>query len=239
MADDWHSELSKVQAAPIAGGGHETTQTNGTVSCHRASTSAGGAASAARVEGTQPILTKAVPADLPAGGIAAALSTACMRLHGLHREASSAGGAAAASAWVLVLSSGTTQPRLHSAVVNCAFSAQRMQAPIDVCTLGSMCSVLQQACHVTGGTYSSPTEAQQASLATFLQTVHLVPPALRQSVKQLPQTSVDLRVACTDSGDLLEMAFVCSACLAAYAASKDKCTACGAVYTAKSGTAVV
>ena len=170
-------------------------------------------------------------ADIPTGSIAAALSLACLRLNRFHRHSAAGSAAQAGSAWVLVLSGERTLPRLHSAVVNCAFSAQRMQVHIDVCALGASCSVLQQACHVTGGTFSSPTETQQGALSTFLQTAHMVPPSLRHKTKQLPQMSVDLRVACTETGELLEVAFVCSACLAAYTDSKDKCLACGATYT--------
>ena len=230
VADEWEAEFSQLLSARPALEGAAAVS-SGMVDCRRHQAASTPSASAAAALVSAPLLSKPVPAELPGGGIAAALSVACMRLHRFHRENSEGSAVArSASAWVLVLSASTTRSRQHSAVVNCAFSAQRMQAPIDVCSLREPCSVLQQACHVTGGTFSSPTAAQQASLSTFLQTVHMVPPALRKAMKQLPQTSVDLRVACSESGDLLEMAFVCTACLAAFKSARDKCSTCGAKY---------
>jgi len=103
----------------------------------------------------------------------------------------------------------------YRAMMNATFAAQRLTAPIDACCLGATDSAfLQQAAHITGGTYTFPlgggsaaarggvaatpaaSGGQRRQLYQHLLSTFLADSDTRKQLVQQKPPSLDLRPAC-------------------------------------------
>jgi transcription initiation factor TFIIH subunit 3 len=100
----------------------------------------------------------------------------------------------------------------YSPIMNCIFSAQKLNVQIDAVIFGRSDSpFMQQACFLTGGVYLRP-EDQRSHLQRML--THSLPSnASRVLLRNPPQRSIDFRASCFCHGKPLEFAFMCSVCL--------------------------
>ena len=177
------------------------------------------------------LLRKVQPSGLGQGTVVTALSMLSLRLNALLERNRAK---RRLEPWFLVLSAQHTAAALHTAAVNCAFSALKVEAPIDVCVMAAgetCCPILQQAAHISRGIVSVPDEQQRAALHLHLVQALLILPSLRKVVKTLPERSVDLRATCAISGTPLDIGHVCTSCLAAFGQPQAVCPLCGAKYS--------
>ena len=159
-----------------------------------------------------------------AHSLAPALSLALCRHHAVARRAP--GGA---TSRILVFSAGGDAPSQYIAVANAIFSAQRYGVSLDAVAMAGVKSVaLQQAAHLTGGTYSEPTLEQHAGLFQFLVMMYLPPPPLRSTFALPAKRTVDLRAACFCHKRHVDVAWVCAVCLSIWCDYTPACLTCGA-----------
>ena len=146
--------------------------------------------------------------------------------------AADAGGASPANALrarVLVFVAGADREHSYTDMVNAVFSAQRFGIPVDAVVLGAAPStVLQQAAELTHGLYTSPAPEHHALLFQLLVSRHLPDVATRELMLLPPAHAVDLRASCRCHRRLVDLAFVCSICLAVWCAPQAVCGVCGA-----------
>jgi len=96
--------------------------------------------------------------------------------------------------------------------MNCIFAAQKAAVPIDVCkAAGADAVFLQQAAHLTGGTYFRL--ARRAGLLQYLMMAFLPGVTARRHLTLPRQEEVDLRAACFCHRKIVDVGYVCSVCL--------------------------
>jgi transcription initiation factor TFIIH subunit 3 len=124
---------------------------------------------------------------------------------------------------ILILSASPDNSAQYIPTMNAIFAAQRLSIPIDVLTLASSSTFLQQAADATGGIHLARTTP--ASHAGFLQTLMLAflpDPTARQNLILPAQASgangggVDFRAACFCHRRIVDVGFVCSICLSIF-----------------------
>jgi transcription initiation factor TFIIH subunit 3 len=131
------------------------------------------------------------------------------------------------SAWaprILILQASDDRSRDYNAFMNCAFAAAKHHVTVDGCflTVGGNCasssSFLEQACDLTGGVFLAPSGAAQVggALTEVLFTVFLAPLSCRPQLNLPALHKVDFRARCFDSGETVDMAFVCNQCLSIF-----------------------
>lgn len=113
---------------------------------------------------------------------------------------------------ILIVSVSPDSAYQYIPIMNCIFSAQKMQIPIDVCkVLGKDTVFLQQAAHITNGTYMHLD--QPAGLLKYLMTVHLPDRFVRNYMHLPGEDQVDFRAACFCHRRIIDIGYVCSVCL--------------------------
>lgn len=155
-------------------------------------------------------------------------------------DARAAGTASAAlgssTSRILILSASPDNSAQYIPTMNAIFAAQRLSIPIDVLTLASSSTFLQQAADATGGIHLARTTP--ASHAGFLQTLMLAflpDPTARQNLILPAQASgahgggVDFRAACFCHRRIVDVGFVCSICLSIFCepVPDGTCLTCG------------
>jgi transcription initiation factor TFIIH subunit 3 len=120
--------------------------------------------------------------------------------------------------------------------MNAIFAAQRLSIPIDVLTLASSSTFLQQAADATGGIHlARTTSASHAGLLQTLMLAFLPDPTARQNLIVPAQASgangggVDFRAACFCHRRIVDVGFVCSICLSIFCepVPDGTCLTCG------------
>lgn len=151
--------------------------------------------------------------------------------------AKDAGSPSALKPRVLVVSCSPDDGAQYRAMMNSVFAAQRLGAPIDACCLGAADSAfLQQAAHISGGTYTLPFAARVTSppaggaaaagrkgaavetgrLYQHLLSTFLADTETRKLLQQPRRPTLDLRPACFKTKRVVDIGFVCSVCLSIY-----------------------
>lgn len=131
------------------------------------------------------------------------------------------------SAWsprVLILQASDDRSRDYNAFMNCAFAAAKHHVTVDGCFLTSgakeslSSSFLEQTCDLTGGVFLAPSGAAQVggALTEVLLTVFLAPLSCRSQLNLPALHKVDFRARCFDTGETVDMAFVCNHCLSIF-----------------------
>jgi transcription initiation factor TFIIH subunit 3 len=125
---------------------------------------------------------------------------------------------------VLLVQADPDAPESYNAIMNCIFSAQKAQVPVDCCCVGANSMFLQQAADVTGGIYL---HTQEPGILQHLLTVFLPSQSCRRYLKQRRQETVDFRAACFCHRKIIEIAYVCSVCLSVFCEFSPVCATCG------------
>ncbi|KDE03618.1 hypothetical protein MVLG_05913 [Microbotryum lychnidis-dioicae p1A1 Lamole] len=126
---------------------------------------------------------------------------------------------------ILVLSVTDDASTQYVSTMNCIFTAQKNSIPIDVCKIfGRNAVFLQQACHLTGGSYFKI--AQRRGLLQYLIMTFLPGPSARKHLNQPTQDQVDLRAACFCHRKIVDVGYVCSVCLSIFCAPVPVCATC-------------
>jgi transcription initiation factor TFIIH subunit 3 len=137
---------------------------------------------------------------------------------------------------ILILSASPDNSAQYIPTMNAIFAAQRLGIPIDVLTLASASTFLQQAADATGGIHLARTTAvSHAGLLQTLMLGFLPDPTARQNLILPAQASgsgaggVDFRAACFCHRRIVDVGFVCSICLSIFCEpmSDGTCLTCG------------
>ena len=141
-----------------------------------------------------------------------------------------AGSPTALKPRVLVVSCSLDDGAQYRTMMNAVFAAQRLGAPIDACCLGAENSAfLQQAAHISGGTYTAPFRAsslgaaagqadtaEKGRLYQHLLSTFLADTETRKLLQQPHRDTLDLRPACFKTKRVVDIGYVCSVCLSIY-----------------------
>ena len=124
---------------------------------------------------------------------------------------------------LLLIQASDDKPSDYNAIMNCAFAAVKHQIVVDGCFIpcqgGAKSSAfLEQTCDLTGGVFLAPSGASQANkaLTEVLFSVFL-PNRLSRCSLNLPAINkVDFRARAFDTGESVDMAYVCNQCLSIF-----------------------
>ena len=145
------------------------------------------------------------------------------------------------NAWsprMLVVQASEDRSRDYNAVMNCVFAASKYNIEVNGCFIPSGISgdakssaFLEQVCDRTGGVFLAPSGAAQVegALTEVLLSVFLPPPGSRSTLSLPTINKVDFRAQCFETGECVDMAFVCNQCLSIFKNKPKKfCPTCGA-----------
>jgi transcription initiation factor TFIIH subunit 3 len=149
-------------------------------------------------------------------------------------DARAAGVPGSSTSRILILSASPDNSAQYIPTMNAIFAAQRLSIPIDVLTLASSSTFLQQAADATGGIHlARTTPASHAGLLQTLMLAFLPDPTARQNLILPSQASggggVDFRAACFCHRRIVDVGFVCSICLSIFCepVPEGTCLTCG------------
>ena len=135
---------------------------------------------------------------------------------------------------ILILSASPDNSAQYIPTMNAIFAAQRLGIPVDVLTLASASTFLQQAADATGGIHlARTTPTSHAGLLQTLMLGFLPDPTARQNLILPAQASggggVDFRAACFCHRRIVDLGFVCSICLSIFCepVPDGTCLTCG------------
>jgi transcription initiation factor TFIIH subunit 3 len=136
---------------------------------------------------------------------------------------------------VLLIQASDDRPSDYNALMNCTFAAKKLQIVVDGCFIpspsGSKSSAfLEQTCDLTGGLFLAPSGAAQANkaLTEVLLSVFLPPRSCRSKLNLPAINKVDFRARSFDTGEVVDMAFVCEKCLSIFKLKpQGDCPTCG------------
>ena len=147
------------------------------------------------------------------------------------------------SAWsprILLIQASDDISSHYNAMMNCAFAAVKNQVVVDGCfipELGgngakSSSAFLEQTCDLTGGVFLAPSGAAQANkaLSEVMLSVFLPGSKGCRSSLNLPAINkVDFRARSFDTGESVDIAFVCNQCLSIFQQKPQRhCPTCDA-----------
>ncbi|KAI0949379.1 hypothetical protein AcW1_009011 [Taiwanofungus camphoratus] len=126
---------------------------------------------------------------------------------------------------ILVLSVSPDQSSSYIPIMNSIFSAQKLKVTIDICKVyGPESIFLQQAAHLTGGSYISLDRPD--ALLQYLTMSFLPSPSIRQLLSVPTQDKIDFRAACFCHKRIVDIGFVCSVCLSIFCQPVPVCSTC-------------
>ncbi|GAA6036221.1 hypothetical protein JCM8097_006843 [Rhodosporidiobolus ruineniae] len=185
---------------------------------------------------------KEMMADLPEqvdGGVnlVGALSMALCHINRLSTSTDIPFAATTASSTTAATSSRKAKPRIvilsvtpdassqYVSIMNCIFTAQKSNIQIDVVKIyGTDAVFLQQACHLTSGSYYRL--QRRAGLLQYLLMGFLPSPPAARNLNLPSQQAVDLRAACFCHRKIVDIGYVCSVCLSIFCAPLPVCSTC-------------
>lgn len=126
---------------------------------------------------------------------------------------------------ILVLSISPDSSVQYIPIMNCIFSAQKANIPIDVCKLFDEETIfLQQATHITNGVFQS---VEDSSMLLQYLLFSFLPNRSLKSIMVLPdQEQVDLRASCFCHKNIIDIGYVCSVCLSVFCKYSTSCSTC-------------
>ncbi|KAF8348326.1 transcription factor Tfb4-domain-containing protein [Amanita rubescens] len=126
---------------------------------------------------------------------------------------------------ILILSVSPDHATSYIPIMNSIFSAQKLKVTIDVCQVyGPETVFLQQAAHLTGGSYIQP--ERRPALLQYLIMSFLSPPSMRKVLSVPTQDKIDFRAACFCHKTIVDIGFVCSVCLSIFCQPVPVCSTC-------------
>ncbi|PWN98031.1 transcription factor Tfb4 [Tilletiopsis washingtonensis] len=136
-----------------------------------------------------------------------------------------AGGATDPRVRILVLSVSSDASAQYVPMMNSIFAAQKKGVTIDVLKiLGADSVFLQQASHLTSGTYFRLRDPR--GLLQTLLTMYLPSPSTRPFMNLPNQDEVDFRAACFCHRRIVDVGYVCSVCLSIFCSPRPSCFTC-------------
>jgi len=126
---------------------------------------------------------------------------------------------------ILVLSVSPDSSVQYIPIMNCIFSAQKANIPIDVCKLFDEETIfLQQATHITNGVFQN---VEDSSMLLQYLLFSFLPNRSLKSIMVLPdQEQVDLRASCFCHKKIIDIGYVCSVCLSVFCSYSTSCSTC-------------
>jgi len=168
-------------------------------------------------------------------GLVGALSKALCRINRLLYVSGTAGAEPARvnlDARILILSVSPDISASYIPIMNSIFAAQKLKVRIDVCkVLGEDTVFLQQAAHLTGGSYVAL--ERQDSLLQYLMMCFSAPSSVRDTLNIPTQDRVDLRAACFCHKKIVDIGYVCSVCLSIFCSPVPVCSTCRSKFPMK------
>eukprot|EP00590_Aulacoseira_subarctica_P008909 CAMPEP_0172431726 /NCGR_PEP_ID=MMETSP1064-20121228/59779_1 /TAXON_ID=202472 /ORGANISM="Aulacoseira subarctica , Strain CCAP 1002/5" /LENGTH=355 /DNA_ID=CAMNT_0013178597 /DNA_START=48 /DNA_END=1115 /DNA_ORIENTATION=+ len=140
------------------------------------------------------------------------------------------------SSRILILQATEDRTKDYNALMNCTFAAIKNEILIDGCffPVGTgkkeTSTFLEQACDRTGGVFLAPTgQAQVEGALTEVLVAVFLPSNQARIQMNLPALSeVDFRARCFETGESVDIAFVCNQCLSIFKSKPvDRCLTCG------------
>ncbi|KAG7446289.1 Tfb4-domain-containing protein [Guyanagaster necrorhizus] len=126
---------------------------------------------------------------------------------------------------ILILSVSPDLTTSYIPIMNAIFSAQKLKVAVDACQIYGTDSVfLQQAAHLTGGSYISL--ERRDALLQYLIMSFLSPPSIRKVLSVPTQDRIDFRAACFCHKNIIDIGFVCSVCLSIFCQPVPVCSTC-------------
>nr|CRX79228.1 hypothetical protein ls5931a1_00032 [Leucosporidium scottii] len=145
-------------------------------------------------------------------GLVGALSMALCHINRLNSSSSLVPNLSKPKPRIAIMSVTEDASAQYVPIMNCIFTAQKNNIPIDVCKIfGPDAVFLQQACHLTSGSYFKI--QRRAGLLQYLIMAFLPGPSARKHLTQPTQDQVDLRAACFCHRKIVDIGYVCSVCL--------------------------
>ncbi|KAN0065683.1 RNA polymerase II transcription factor B subunit 4 [Thecaphora frezii] len=140
---------------------------------------------------------------------------------------------------ILILSVTPDASTQYIPMMNCIFAAQKKSILIDVCKVFGRDTVfLQQAAHLTGGTYFRIDEAATveggaaSGLLQCLMSAYLPSRSIRDMMHLPMLDEVDFRAACFCHRRIVDIGYVCSVCLSLFCEPRTVCLTCKSKYPA-------
>jgi transcription initiation factor TFIIH subunit 3 len=144
---------------------------------------------------------------------------------------------------VLLIQASEDRPSDYNAMMNCSFAAVKQSIVVDACFIQSPSergpkgsSYLEQTCDMTGGLLLNPPSPSQADkgLTEVLLTIFLPPRSSRPRLNQVAINDIDFRARSFDTGEVVDMAFVCNQCLSIFSEKPTgRCPTCDAQIRSK------
>ncbi|PWA02437.1 hypothetical protein BB558_001412 [Smittium angustum] len=126
---------------------------------------------------------------------------------------------------IMILSVSNDDAKQYIPTMNSIFAAQKLDVIIDVCRISKTKSMfLEQASEITGGNYVEeilPTGLLQTLLFSFLPDQYT-----RQFLSAPTKKDVDFRAVCFCHKRVVDIGYVCSACLSIFCRHVPVCTTC-------------
>ena len=138
----------------------------------------------------------------------AAISMALMRLRNTNEDKSRR---------IIILNAVSDNDKQYISIMNCIFSAQKLNVTIDSIVLCSSI-YLQQAAFITHGLYLQTDENK--ILQKLLDTIPI------QGGARLKMSKVDFRATCFCHRTMIDIGFVCSVCLSIFCKKMKICMTC-------------
>jgi len=137
---------------------------------------------------------------------------------------------------IMLVQASDDRPSDYNAFMNCAFAAIKHRIVVDCCYIqmagrSKPSSFLEQTSDLTGGLFLTPTGLAQANkaLTEVLLSVFLPPRSCRHKMNLPSNNKVDFRARSFDTGEIVDMAFVCNQCLSIFKKNPhNRCPTCDA-----------
>ncbi|ORY85940.1 transcription factor Tfb4, partial [Leucosporidium creatinivorum] len=178
-------------------------------------------------EGVREVIAELQDEDASAGtvGLVGALSMALCHINRLNSSSSLVPNLSKPKPRIAIMSVTEDASAQYVPIMNCIFTAQKNNIPIDVCKIfGPDAVFLQQACHLTSGSYFKI--QRRAGLLQYLIMAFLPGPSARKHLTQPTQDQVDLRAACFCHRKIVDIGYVCSVCLSIFCSPLPVCSTC-------------
>lgn len=147
-----------------------------------------------------------------------------------------------ANAWsprILLVQASDDRSQDYNSFMNNAFASVKHNIVVDGCFIpagsggsaSTSSAFLEQACDLTGGVFLAPSGLAQVggALTEVLISVFLAPRFIRSSLNLPTINKVDFRATCFETGEIIDMAFVCNQCLSIFKKKpKEQCPTCQA-----------
>ncbi|XP_055918026.1 general transcription factor IIH subunit 3 [Eupeodes corollae] len=129
---------------------------------------------------------------------------------------------------ILVITGSNECASQYLTYMNVFFTARKLKIALDVCAIDKTLKLFQQGCDITGGHYLRLPQIE--GMLQYLLWVFLPDPQSRKKLVLPPAEKVDYRAACFCHREVIDIGYVCSACLSIFCKFSPICTTCHTVF---------